>query len=172
MHASIVLTTFFSVAALATPLPQFIPIPGRDALLAAASAWRDDTEGVSTLLALASQQGVGAPGVVNGGGQAALDQENNELTHKTILDIFFSFNPSDKIAGASAALTSGSFQKVVDGLQDFASNGASAQTDPTLLAQDRCRDVLPNIDIYFQEVARVTQTEPLKAVRPQGVEGC
>ncbi|KAI0534364.1 hypothetical protein GGR58DRAFT_516211 [Xylaria digitata] len=86
--------------------------------------------------------------------QVALDAENDELLHKKVLDQAFSSD--QRIVQANDVLvTQGTFQSVVDALENFAQNGASmsASDISTLLQKTnsvRCSQVLPAIDKYFR----------------------
>jgi hypothetical protein len=140
-------------------------------LINAATAWQSDTQFVSSFLTLAVADGLGAS-VVTSSAQSALDHENDELNHKQVIDQFFGTGNAQINSANDELVTEGNFQDVVSGLQDFAQNGASAQTDPTTLARNRCQNVLPAIDIYFQQVALVTNTQALVAPVPGGVAGC
>ncbi|KAF9873747.1 hypothetical protein CkaCkLH20_08857 [Colletotrichum karsti] len=100
----------------------------------------------------------------------ALNAEIDELNHKMVLDA--ALTGMDMVAQANNVLaTQGTFQQVVDTLQSMVSNGPdTAQKDVNSINNNRCVNVLPNIDMYFA-AAGMPQ---IQAVRPTGcleVEG-
>ncbi|WQF77359.1 hypothetical protein CDEST_02373 [Colletotrichum destructivum] len=100
----------------------------------------------------------------------ALNAEIDELNHKMVLDA--AFQGTDTVAQANAVLdTQGKFQQVVDTLQSMVTNGPdTAQKDVDSINNNRCVNVLPNIDMYFAAAG----APQVQAVRPTGcleVEG-
>ncbi|KAK2761829.1 hypothetical protein CKAH01_16254 [Colletotrichum kahawae] len=100
----------------------------------------------------------------------ALNAEIDELNHKMVLDA--ALTGMDMVAQANNVLaTQGTFQQVVDTLQSMVTNGPdTAQKDVNSINNNRCVNVLPNIDMYFA-AAGMPQ---IQAVRPTGcleVEG-
>ncbi|KAF6806979.1 hypothetical protein CSOJ01_08483 [Colletotrichum sojae] len=100
----------------------------------------------------------------------ALNAEIDELNHKMVLDA--ALTGMDMVAQANNVLaTQGTFQQVVDTLQSMVTNGPdTAQKDVDSINNNRCVNVLPNIDMYFA-AAGMPQ---IQAVRPTGcleVEG-
>ncbi|KAF6836362.1 hypothetical protein CMUS01_05439 [Colletotrichum musicola] len=100
----------------------------------------------------------------------ALNAEIDELNHKMVLDA--ALTGMDMVAQANNVLaTQGTFQQVVDTLQSMVTNGPdTAQRDVDSINNNRCVNVLPNIDMYFA-AAGMPQ---IQAVRPTGcleVEG-
>ncbi|KAH7358720.1 hypothetical protein B0T11DRAFT_355305 [Plectosphaerella cucumerina] len=81
--------------------------------------------------------------------QIALNAEVDELNHKKILDAGLSSMPS--VQAANEILdTQGNFQNVVTVLQNMVNNGPdTAQADVDAINNNRCVNVLPNIDAYF-----------------------
>ncbi|GKT48259.1 uncharacterized protein ColSpa_08440 [Colletotrichum spaethianum] len=100
----------------------------------------------------------------------ALNAEIDELNHKMVLDT--AFQGTDMVTQANAVLdTQGNFQAVVDTLQSMVTNGPdTAQKDVNTINNNRCVNVLPNIDMYFAAAG----APEVQAVRPTGcleVEG-
>ncbi|KAI1276082.1 hypothetical protein F5Y07DRAFT_368018 [Xylaria sp. FL0933] len=145
----IVLISFFSVT---QALPSGIASRQSIQQLAdAENSWRADTSMVSQFLsAVPTLRGA----ALVSAGRVALNAETDELLHKKVLDQAFSSDP--RIVQANNILVNqGTFQSVVDALQDFADNGAtmSEAQITTLLTKTngvRCGQVLPAIDTYFR----------------------
>ncbi|OHF00860.1 hypothetical protein CORC01_03934 [Colletotrichum orchidophilum] len=100
----------------------------------------------------------------------ALNAEIDELNHKKVLDA--AFKGTDMVTQANNVLdTQGNFQQVVDTLQGMVTNGPdTAQKDVDSINQNRCVNVLPNIDMYFAAAGAAN----ILSVRPTGcleVEG-
>lgn len=83
--------------------------------------------------------------------QIAHSAEVDELTHKAVLDQFMPNNQN--VQKANATLSNGAFQLVVDRLEDMAMQGRSQIQAITDINNDRCVNVLPNIDAYMREAA-------------------
>ncbi|KAJ2906165.1 hypothetical protein MKZ38_002880 [Zalerion maritima] len=94
----------------------------------------------------------------------ALNSEKDELNHKQVLDD--AIGMMDQVQMANAVLdTQGSFQMVVDVLQAMVDNGPdTVQADVNAINENRCVNVLPNIDMYFAAAGQST----MSAVRPTG----
>ncbi|KAI0905775.1 hypothetical protein F4824DRAFT_138035 [Ustulina deusta] len=163
----IVLASLFSLT-LALPTGIASRDSGNQQLADAQNDWRADTSVVSQFLsAVPTLKGSDLAAAA----KVALDAENDELLHKKVLDQTFSADP--RIVGANNVLvTQGTFQVVVDALQDFADNGASmssAQISALLTNANsvRCSKVLPAIDTYFRVTAdRLQNGGILVATRP------
>ncbi|KAI0127216.1 hypothetical protein BJ170DRAFT_365852 [Xylariales sp. AK1849] len=94
----------------------------------------------------------------------ALNAEKDELNHKMVLDAAMGMNPAVQDANNVLAMQ-GTFQKVVDVLQKMADSGPdTAQADVNDINNNRCVNVLPNIDKYFSAAGSSTVT----ASRPTG----
>ncbi|ETS75865.1 hypothetical protein PFICI_12809 [Pestalotiopsis fici W106-1] len=94
----------------------------------------------------------------------ALNAEKDELNHKTILDAAMGQQPDVQDANNVLAMQ-GTFQMVVDTLQKMVDGGPdTAQADVDAINQNRCVNVLPNIDKYFAAAGSSTIT----ASRPTG----
>ena len=121
------------------------------ALDTAQGNWEADTSIVSSFLS--STDSLSGTALANAA-QTALNAENNELTQKAVLDSQFVFvnNPNPTVQKANAVLVDqGTFQFVVNGLQNLATNGATmsaAQVSAAVASIniDRCNKVLPAID--------------------------
>jgi hypothetical protein len=163
------LLSMLALSAAANPVLQK-RVSNQD-LINAATAWQSDTQFVSAFLELAVADGKGAS-VVTKNAQSALDHEKDELNHKKVIDQFFGTGNSQINTANNVLVNQGTFQAVVNGLADFAAHGGNANTNPTTLASNRCKQVLPAIDMYFQQVAAVTKTKALVAPVPAGVSGC
>ncbi|RBR00474.1 hypothetical protein VDGD_02618 [Verticillium dahliae] len=96
--------------------------------------------------------------------QIALNAELDELNHKKILDAGLGDNPM--VQSANEVLeTQGTFQNVVDVLQAMVNNGPdTAQADVNAINNNRCVNVLPNIDMYFAAAGM----PEVSAARPTG----
>ncbi|KAK1999546.1 hypothetical protein LX36DRAFT_546424, partial [Colletotrichum falcatum] len=79
----------------------------------------------------------------------ALNAELDELNHKKVLDV--ALKGMQMVSQANAVLdTQGTFQQVVDVLKSMVANGPdNAQKDVNTINNNRCVNVLPNIDMYF-----------------------
>ena len=140
----------------------------------AQSNWFQDTSMVSQFLSTASS--LSGQDLVNAA-SAALANKDNELVHKGVLDAaFVSMLDSDDLAPIQTAnatlVTQGTFQFVVDGLTDLATNGAGYSPGQVVTAVEginaiRCTQVLPAIDVYLQNAALLSlQSIPNAAARP------
>ncbi|KAF2148102.1 hypothetical protein K461DRAFT_204348, partial [Myriangium duriaei CBS 260.36] len=127
-------------------------------LAQAAAAWQRDTGIVSNFLNTATSLTGTA---FTRAASTALAAENDELTHKAVIDAAVPKTQSLRAAN-NALATQGNFQNVVDLLQDMVNRGAkTAVTDTNQIDQGRCAKVLPNIDIYLAAAGT-----DLQAVRP------
>ncbi|KAH6660877.1 hypothetical protein BKA67DRAFT_530960 [Truncatella angustata] len=94
----------------------------------------------------------------------ALNAEKDELNHKNILDAAMGTQPDVQAANNVLAMQ-GTFQMVVDTLQKMVDQGPdTAQADVDAINQNRCVNVLPNIDKYFAAAGSST----ISASRPTG----
>jgi len=98
--------------------------------------------------------------------QIAHSAEVDELTHKAVLDQFMPNNVN--VQKANSTLSNGAFQLVVDRLEDMAMQGRSQIQGITDINNDRCVNVLPNIDAYMREAAlTIGNGQPIQqSVRP------
>ncbi|KAH8647450.1 hypothetical protein BGZ60DRAFT_423862 [Tricladium varicosporioides] len=94
----------------------------------------------------------------------ALNAEVDELNHKMILDM--GLGMMDMVQAANDTLaTAGTFQAVVDALQQMVNDGPdTAQSQVTAINNNRCVNVLPNIDMYFAAAGSAS----IKSARPTG----
>ncbi|OYY56559.1 MAG: hypothetical protein B7Y53_01525 [Halothiobacillus sp. 28-55-5] len=127
--------------------------------------WQQRTSIVSDFLSEAANL---PQGQVANRAARALQAENEELTSKATIDQ--NCRP-DALQAANSVLEGGAFQRVVDSLQRLAQNGnnlspGQVATIVQSTNQNRCRNVLPNIDEYF----RVAQVQA-SAVRPAQCRG-
>jgi hypothetical protein len=90
----------------------------------------------------------------------AFNAEVDELTHKAIIDAANGQLPNVQAANSTLA-TGGAFQDVVDKLQLMSQQGKVAASNIDLINQNRCTNVLPNIDAYMASTG-----SNLQAVRP------
>ncbi|KAF1357702.1 hypothetical protein EJ07DRAFT_83899, partial [Lizonia empirigonia] len=128
-------------------------------LATAVSNWMADTSMVSNFLNT-------GPTIKNNAAfkQAALvafNAEVDELNHKAIIDAANGQQPN-VIAANSTLATGGAFQDVVNKLQLMSVQGLAAANNIDLINQNRCTNVLPNIDAYMASTGSTSQ-----AVRPQ-----
>ncbi|ORY58080.1 uncharacterized protein BCR38DRAFT_301201, partial [Pseudomassariella vexata] len=94
----------------------------------------------------------------------ALNAEIDELNHKKILDIAMGQMPMVQEAN-SVLETQGTFQDVVNVLRVMVTDGPdTAQDSVNAINQNRCVNVLPNIDKYFAAAG----SPMVKATRPTG----
>ncbi|KAK2051818.1 hypothetical protein LY76DRAFT_488478, partial [Colletotrichum caudatum] len=94
----------------------------------------------------------------------ALNAELDELNHKKVLDV--ALKGMQTVSQANAVLdTQGTFQQVVDVLKSMVANGPdNAQRDVNTINNNRCVNVLPNIDMYFAAAG----APGIQAFRPTG----
>lgn len=117
----------------------------KESVGAAVNGWQADTGMVSNWLNTATSLSGDA---FTQGATLAYNAEVNELNHKAVLDKNL---PQSAIAGANDTLAAqGSFQAVVDSLQAMISEGpGTAQARVAEINNNRCVNVLPNINSYF-----------------------
>ena len=102
---------------------------------------------------------------------SALGSENDEPIHKGVIDSLLPNDPNIQAAN-NILITQGTFQFVVNGLTDLATNGAGYTPDQVLFSvneinTDRCNSVLPAIDTYLQAAAALSGNAfPAAAARP------
>jgi len=100
----------------------------------------------------------------------AYNAEVDELVHKAIIDRANSAMPN--VIGANSTLvTGGSFQDVVNKLQIMSQQGQSAINNIDLINQNRCVNVLPNIDEYMASTGSSSQAVRPKVCNQTGVQG-
>lgn len=90
----------------------------------------------------------------------AFNAEVDELTHKAVIDAANGKDPQ-VIAANSTLATGGAFQDVVDKLKLMSQQGKAAVNNIDLINQNRCTNVLPNIDAYMASTGSNSQ-----AIRP------
>jgi hypothetical protein len=169
MHYSTLLLSLLPALALAapstTPSKRQSSPPALDDIINAQILWNQDTNVVSNFLNYAAFL---SPSDVLAQAQIALAAEQDELTHKSVLDSVFVFvdNPDPAVQAAYNVLVNeGTFGSVVSLLQDMTTTGNVA--DVQLINTNRCTNVLPAIDTYFAAVAQMLGTPfVLTAVRP------
>lgn len=128
-------------------------------LATAVSNWMADTSMVSNFLNTgASIQNNAA---FKQAALVAYNAEVDELNHKAIIDAANGNQPNVQAANSTLA-TGGAFQDVVDKLQIMSVQGKAAANNIDLINQNRCTNVLPNIDAYMASTGSSSQ-----AVRPQ-----
>ncbi|KAF2154481.1 hypothetical protein K461DRAFT_277591 [Myriangium duriaei CBS 260.36] len=95
--------------------------------------------------------------------RTALAAEKDELTHKAVIDAIPALANTPAVRSANNILaTQGAFQAVVDKLQEMVTDGAAVGViDTNAIDANRCKNVLPNIDIYLKAAGT-----NLAAVRP------
>jgi hypothetical protein len=171
MHFSTLLLTLLPVLALAapstTPLKRQNSPPTLDDINNAQLAWLQDTGAVSSFLDYAVSLFPGSPSDLLYQAWIALAAEKDELTHKAVLDSVFVFGDNadpNVLAAYQVLVNDGTFQSVVDLLQDMANTGNLA--DVQLINSNRCANVLPAIDTYFAAAAHVTGGVAYPAIRP------
>ncbi|KAF2846434.1 hypothetical protein T440DRAFT_458435 [Plenodomus tracheiphilus IPT5] len=138
--------------------PQNGQPPSAADLATAVSNWQADTSMVSNFLNT-------GPAIQNNvafkqAATVAFNAEVDELTHKAIIDSANGNHP-EVIAANSTLATGGSFQDVVDKLQEMSVKGLAARNNIDLINQNRCVNVLPNIDAYMASTGSNSQ-----AIRP------
>ncbi|KAF2821420.1 hypothetical protein CC86DRAFT_448877 [Ophiobolus disseminans] len=127
-------------------------------LATAVSNWQADTSMVSNFLNTGAsiQNNVQFKQAAT----VAFNAEVDELNHKAIIDAATGTDPN-VIAANSTLATGGSFQDVVDKLQQMSVQGMAAVANIDLINQNRCVNVLPNIDAYMASTGSASQ-----AIRP------
>ncbi|CAN9438172.1 unnamed protein product [Alternaria alternata] len=132
--------------------------PTANDLATAVSNWMADTSMVSNFLNTGAsiQNNVQFKQAAT----VAFNAEVDELNHKAIIDAANGQMPN-VIAANSTLATGGSFQDVVDKLQQMSVQGMAAAGNIDLINQNRCVNVLPNIDAYMASTGSTSQ-----AVRP------
>ncbi|KAF1984917.1 hypothetical protein K402DRAFT_296378, partial [Aulographum hederae CBS 113979] len=113
----------------------------------AVDAWMRDTGVVSNFLNRATSYTDDT--TFKNQARIAASAEVDELTNKAVLDQYM---PNDQsVQAANKTLSNGSFQLVVDKLQEMADQGMKvAQQDVDAINKDRCVQVLPSIDAYMK----------------------
>ncbi|KAF1961886.1 hypothetical protein CC80DRAFT_589360 [Byssothecium circinans] len=132
--------------------------PSANDLATAVSNWQADTSMVSNFLNTGAsiQNNVAFKQAAT----VAFNAEVDELNHKAIIDAANSQQPN-VISANSTLATGGAFQDVVDKLQIMSQQGRAAVANIDLINQNRCVNVLPNIDAYMASTGSASQ-----AVRP------
>ena len=146
---------FLSACSISFGLPtQQFPSPSE--ISDAAKLWAQDTAKVSQFLDTAATLS-GAEFL--SAASSALSAEKDELIHKQVLDT--ALGQASIIQNANKTLVlEGTFQMVVDLLQDMASNGVSRIANVDKINNVRCPRVLPAIDAYFAAAARQVKKGP------------
>ena len=146
----------FSTLTMATPIKRQSG-PTADDLANAVYAWQADTATVSEFLNIAALYTDDATFIE--AATIALNAENDELTHKAVIDAVFGGYP-DIITANNVLVNEGTFGAVVSGLQDMVNNGMAAIGDVAIINANRCPNVLPAIDMYFGVVENALTTAP------------
>ncbi|KAK2589634.1 hypothetical protein QQS21_012690, partial [Conoideocrella luteorostrata] len=139
--------------------------PSAQAIDNAAASWQADTGIVSQFLSTAENL---SGKQLQQAASKALDAENDELNHKAVLDKMFlngrQNNRDATVAQADQVLDKqGTFQFVVDGLQTLTNRGARMSANQVSamiqsINNDRCPQVLPNIDRYLAAAGNAGQS--------------
>lgn len=130
-------------------------------MMNAVMSWMNDTGKVSKFLDTATSF---TGDMFTRQATIALNAEKDELNHKMVLDTALGSMDTIKAANDTLA-TKGTFQAVVDALQSMVDNGPDdAQMQVDAINQNRCVNVLPNIDAYFAAAG----APDLKSVQPSG----
>ncbi|KAF1829370.1 hypothetical protein BDW02DRAFT_485018, partial [Decorospora gaudefroyi] len=132
--------------------------PTANDLATAVSNWMADTSMVSNFLNTGASIQNNAQ--FKQAATVAFNAEVDELNHKAIIDAANGNDPN-VIAANSTLATGGAFQDVVDRLQVMSVQGMAAVANIDLINQNRCVNVLPNIDAYMASTGSASQ-----AVRP------
>ncbi|KAM0326133.1 hypothetical protein ACHAQA_006726 [Verticillium albo-atrum] len=135
--------------------------PSDTQLMNAVMGWMNDTAKVTNFVNTATSL---SGDEFNRQAQIALNAELDELNHKKVLDAGLGDNPM--VQSANEVLENqGTFQNVVDVLQAMVNNGPdTAQADVNAINNNRCVNVLPNIDMYFAAAGM----PEVSAARPTG----
>lgn len=164
--------TMASTLAMAAPtsIPRDAPSKRQTSaadLQSAVAAWASDTDKVSNFLDAAA--GLTGADFITQATTAAMN-EMDELTHKAVLDADATLAATSLVQTANTTLvTNGSFQMVVNLLQDMATNGQAKVGDVQLINNVRCLMVLPAINMYFLAVSQATGSGVATlAIFPQG----
>jgi hypothetical protein len=155
-------------AAAATGAPALTNKQQASALQSACNAWVSDTgvvsnfQNIGTGLTTNAQQFKQQAGI-------GYNAEVDELLHKADIDNLIGNDPT--ISVANLTLTNGSFQSVVNGLQDMNLNGPARVGDIAAINAVRCPQILPAIDTYCQVAAKFAAKQGVTitataAVRP------
>ncbi|KAF2270258.1 hypothetical protein CC78DRAFT_611910 [Lojkania enalia] len=133
--------------------------PSAADLATAVSNWQADTSMVSNFLDTGGS-------IMNNvafkqAATVALNAEIDELNHKAIIDSALANDPNVQAANSTLE-GGGAFQDVVDRLQIMSQQGRAAVENIDLINQNRCVNVLPNIDAYMAATGSTSQ-----AIRPQ-----
>ncbi|PHH82833.1 hypothetical protein CDD83_3159 [Cordyceps sp. RAO-2017] len=97
--------------------------------------------------------------------------EKDELTHKAVLDGQFLQGDASVRRADQVLDKQGTFQFVVDGLENMAKGGDTMSRRKRAAAirainQDRCVQVLPSIDAYFRAAGAASDGRTVQAQRP------
>jgi len=139
-----------------------LPTGAGEDLPTAVTNWRADTSRVSNFLDIGKS--IQNDAQFKAAANVAYLSEVNELEHKAVIDAANGNQPN--VQGANSTLaTGGSFQDVVDKLKIMRDQGKSAVNNIDLILQNRCVNVLPNIDEYFKSTG-----SQLKSVRPKACD--
>jgi hypothetical protein len=169
-HSAITMILLALIPAFTLGTPTITAQRATEDLATAQMNWWLDTGRVSQFLSespsltgqdLATQAGL------------ALGFENDELNHKNVIDAALGNNPNIQKAN-NTLVVQGTFQVVVNGLMDLATNGSGYTAAQVIAAvasinNDRCKHVLPAIDIYLHTTSSYlgnANAFPLFATRP------
>ncbi|KAL5115373.1 hypothetical protein ACEQ8H_006749 [Pleosporales sp. CAS-2024a] len=143
-------------------------IPSPADVATAVANWQADTGMVSNFLN--TGKSITDNNAFKVAAAVAFNAEVNELSHKAIIDAVNGNQPS-VIAANSTLAGAGAFQDVVNRLQQMATQGISAVANIDLINQNRCVNVLPNIDAYMASTGATNQAIRPKVCDQTGVAG-
>jgi len=136
--------------------------PNAAQLASAVDAWQSDTGKVSNFLNKATTF---TGNEFTKQATIALNAEKDELTHKKVIDDALLSTNADVKSANNVLVNKGTFQDVVDVLQDMVNQGpANAHAQADTIKSNRWVNVLPNIDKYFAAAGEANQ----QAIRPTG----
>jgi len=155
-------------AAGATGAPRLTSRQQATSLQSACQAWISDTGVVSNFQNIGSGL-VGNAASFKQQAGIGLAAEKDELLHKAVIDGLIGNDP--RVSKANLTLTNGSFQSVINGLQDMSIGGPARVADIAAINKVRCPEILPSIDTYCQVAAQFALAQgviitAVSAVRP------
>lgn len=137
-------------------------------LATAVSNWMADTSMVSNFLDIGKS--IQDDTAFKQAALVAFNAEVDELDHKAIIDAANGNQPAVQAANSTLA-GGGSFQDVVDKLKIMADQGRAAVQNIDLILQNRCVNVLPNIDAYMASTGSSSQAVRPKVCDQTGIVG-
>jgi len=137
-------------------------------LATAVSNWMADTSMVSNFLDIGKS--ITDDAQFRQAALVAFNAEVDELDHKAIIDAA-NGNQPNVIAANSTLAGGGAFQDVVDKLKIMADQGTAAVNNIDLILQNRCVNVLPNIDAYMASTGSSSQAVRPKVCDQTGIVG-